>query len=263
MPKNMTVFEMIRNASACQEIKNLHVRHCYMHCAGRNIEEIDNYWLRDERASWGHMFGKWITWTGVKFGWRGSLERQGMSFFLQLSQVLPQTAGLDPRPLSEAAMQTLVTDIIEVAADGHSAWAYFYTLGAIYSTLDTSHECEEKWLWERNGIDYMKDENGVRKSFTIQVCLDIMAALDFFNPAAESYRREKTGVDARPPPNRSSGQPDPGRRGSIAPIVNDPVPEHAVYSVLNTVHDPLPWPEPYDTFGYIRSSRYRVVVREV
>lgn len=121
MRKKLTTSEKIRNAIACQEVENLHARHCFMHCAGRNIEEIDNYWSHDPGVSWGHAFGKWTSWTGVKFGWGGSLERKGTLAFLQLTQVWPQIAGLDPRPIQESAIHMLATDIIEVAADGKTA----------------------------------------------------------------------------------------------------------------------------------------------
>ena len=77
MKPNLSTHEKIRNACACQEVENLHARHCYMHCAGRNVEEVDHFWICSDKVSWGHAFGKWIGWQGVKFGWGSSLERQG------------------------------------------------------------------------------------------------------------------------------------------------------------------------------------------
>lgn len=167
MHQNLTTSQKIHNAAACQAVENLHARHCFMHCAGRNIEEIDNYWSHDERVSWGHAFGKWTSWTGVKFGWGGSLERQGTLAFLQLTQVWPQIAGLDPRPLKESAIHMLATDIIEVAADGKSARAYFYTPGVICSTLNMNRKRRGSLMWERYGIEYVC-EDGEWKFFTIR-----------------------------------------------------------------------------------------------
>ena len=158
MRKKLTTSEKIRNAVACQEVENLHARHCFMHCAGRNIEEIDNYWSHDPGVSWGHAFGKWTSWTGVKFGWGGSLERKGTLAFLQLTQVWPQIAGLDPRPIQESAIHMLATDIIEVAADGKTARAYFYTPGAICSMLNTNRQRKCFLMWERYGIEYVCED---------------------------------------------------------------------------------------------------------
>ena len=64
----------------------------------------------------------------------------------------------------------LATDIIEVAGDGRTARAYFYTPGAISSTLNLSRKREGMWMWERYGIEYAKDEDGNWKLFTIQDC---------------------------------------------------------------------------------------------
>ena len=213
MKPDLSTHDKIRNAAACQDVENLHARHCYMHCAGRNVEEVDHYWIRSDKVSWGHAFGKWTGWQGVKFGWGSSLERQGYGAYLQLTQVWPQVTGLDPRPLFEAAMHTLATDIIEVAGDGRTARAYFYTPGAISSTLNLSRKREGMWMWERYGIEY--------PSF------------------------------ARP------GDQVLGCAGPVAPIVDEPEPVHTGWSLIQPVQDPVPWPEPYESYCYERSYRYR------
>ena len=257
MHQNLTTSQKIHNAAACQAVENLHARHCFMHCAGRNIEEIDNYWSHDERVSWGHAFGKWTSWTGVKFGWGGSLERQGTLAFLQLTQVWPQIAGLDPRPLKESAIHMLATDIIEVAADGKSARAYFYTPGVICSTLNMNRKRRGSLMWERYGIEYVC-EDGEWKFFTIQVCPDISAQLDQGNPARESYQRlTGKGPKMGPPPGGMGGQLD-GGGGPSGPVLDETEPVHSNYSLVQTVQNPVPWPEPYDTFHYGTSYRFRV-----
>ena len=256
MKPNLSTYEKIRNASACQEVENLHARHCYMHCAGRNVEEVDNYWIDSDKVSWGHAFGKWTGWQGVKFGWGSSLERQGYGSYLELTQVWPQVTGLDPRPLYEAAMHTLATDIIEVAEDGQTARAYFYTPGAISSTLNTSRKREGMWMWERYGIEYALDEDGEWKLFTIQVCPDLMVPLDCANPAELSWVRVKN--HEAPPTFGRTGDQVLGCAGPIAPIVDEPEPVHADWSLVQTVQNPVPWPEPYHTYDYERSYRFRV-----
>lgn len=255
MKRNLTTTQKIHNAAACQEVENLHARHCFMHCAGRNIEEIDNYWSHDPNVSWGHAFGKWKTWTGVKFGWGGSLERQTTLAFLQLTQVWPQIAGLDPRPIKEAAIHMLATDIIEVAEDGKSARAYFYTPGTICSTLNMNKKKRGFLMWERYGIEYVY-ENGDWKFFTIQVCPDISAPLDVNNPAAASYQMLTSPAPGGMPP-MGGGQLD-GNGGPSGPVLDDPEPVHHNYSLIQTVQNPVPWPEPYETFDFGTSYHFRV-----
>lgn len=255
MKTKLSVHDKIRNAAACQAVENLHARHCYMHSAGRNVEEVDHHWLRSPDASWGHAFGKWLGWQGVKYGWGGSLERQGYGAFLQLTQVWPQVIGLDPRPLYEAAMHTLATDIIEVADDGQSARAYFYTPGAVSSTLNTDGRREGVWMWERYGVEFVRDENGDWKFLTLQVCPDLVIPMDCGNPAADSFRRLREGLGG-PPPFDTTAQVL-GCAGPVAPIVDETEPVHSDWSLVQTVQDPLPWPEPYEHFDPRRSYRHR------
>ncbi len=254
--KELSLHEKIRNADACQQVENLHARHCFMHCAGRNVEEVDHMWIRSPEVSWGHAFGKWIGWSGVKFGWGSSLERKGIATYLELTQVWPQVTGLDPRPMFEAAMHTLATDIIEVAADGKTARASFYTPGCIYSTLNTSREKEGMWMWERYGIEYALDEDGQWKFFAIQVCPDIMVPLDCVNVAEDSYAAIKEGRTR--PPMAPEGAQILDVAGPVEPIGDEPEPVHEDWSLVQTLQNSVPWPEPYESFDYQRSYRWRV-----
>ncbi len=256
MKPKLSTKEKIRNASACQEVENLHARHCFLHCAGRNLEEVDQYWICSDQVSWGHAFGKWTGWQGVKFGWGSSLERQTYGAYLELTQTWPQVTGVDPRPLYEAAMHTLATDIIEVAADGQSARAYFYTPGSVTSTLNPDRKRSGMWMWERYGIEYMRDEDGEWKFFTIQVCPDLMLPLDAVNPAEMSLERIMAG---EPPMSYGrAGDQVLGVGGPVAPIVDEPEPVHGEWSLVQTLQNPVPWPEPYETFDYERSYRHLV-----
>jgi len=256
MKKELSAHEKIRNAAACLEVENLHAYHCYMHCAGRNVEEVDNYWIQSDEVCWGHAFGKWLGWQGVKFGWGSSLERQGLGAYLALTQVWPQVTGLDPRPLYEAAMHTLATDIIEVAADGQTARACFYTPGAISSTLNTSGRREGMWMWERYGVEYARDEDGAWKFRTIQVCPDLIMPLDTGNPAEASFAQLREGLGGPPPFDPEAKVL--GCAGPVAPIVDEPEPVHEPWSLVQTVQNPVPWPEPYEHFDPARSYRHRV-----
>ena len=66
---------------------------------------------------------------------RGDYDRMCMENMLDLMEVYPEVTGKDPRPLMECSVHTLVTDVIEVAADGQSARGCYITPGVIHSRL--------------------------------------------------------------------------------------------------------------------------------
>ena len=109
-------------------------------------------------------------------------------------------------------------------------------------------------MWERYGIEYARDDQGQWKFFTIQVCPDLVAPLDCANPAEDSWARLQGDFQ---PPSFGDGQVL-GCAGPIAPIVDEQEPVHSDWSLIQTVQNPVPWPEPYDTYCYRRSYRFRV-----
>lgn len=268
MNKALSTEQKVQLAHDCLDVENLHSLHAYFHCAGRNVEEVDNYWIRSDKVSWGHRFGKWLTWTGIKFGWAGSLERQGTYEFLCLSQAWPQTCGLDPRPLMEASMHTLSTDIIEIADDGKSARAFFYTPGMIYSTLNVSKKREGTWMWEHYGVEYMKDADGQWKIFSMQVCPDWVSPFDANNPAASSYAAAREGRRYNPRSVSTDGEAAgpkhgagaysqiPGGGGPKEPILDEEYTIHTEFGITVCPQDTVPYPEPYEHFDYEKSYRY-------
>ena len=158
-----------------------------------------------------------------------------MENWIELIERYPEAGGKDPRPLMEASVHTLVTDIIEVADDGMSARASFITPGVIHSVLTAAGEKYCNVLWERYGADFVY-EDGQWKYLHEHVCPDILTRLDYLNWAAEDYARLKD-------PN--SQGPPPATLGS--PPVTDPGPMHTPYSVLSKPQNTVPWPEPYGT----------------
>jgi hypothetical protein len=254
MFKDLSASEKIRNAAACLEVENLHARHVYCHSQNHNMVECDTMWSHDPRVSWGHSFGKWLTFTGVKYGWAGSQERQSLANFLKLTQVWPQVGGEDYMSCQEYPMHTLATDIIEIADDGKTARASFYTPGTISSTLNTSKEREGMWMWERYGIEYIC-EDGEWKLFTTQVCADVVGPFDVGNPSRDSYEMLKSGRE-RPGGLPGGGAQIDGGGGPVGPHPDEIYDVAKDYTLVQPVQNPVPWPEPYETYNYNRSYRY-------
>ena len=136
----------------------------------------------------------------------------------------------------EASVHTLVTDVIEVAADGKSARGSFITPGVIHSRLTPEGEKYCNVLWERYGSDFVC-EDGEWKYLHEHVCPDIPGKLDVGNWAHDEYARI---TDPNPPETMPPTLGDP-------PPVSDPGPLHMPHSVLKAPQDTVPWPEPYET----------------
>lgn len=232
--RELTLDERVRNAAASQEVENVKAQHAYYHGRADATSEWGKIWSRSEDCSWAHAFGRM---RGFDQVWYGSVTRydaQAMENWLKLYEIYPEVGGKDPRPLLEASVHTLVTDIIEVAADGKTARGSFITPGVIHSRLTSDQAKYCMILWERYGSDFIC-EDGEWKYLHEHVCPDIPGWLDRTNWAADEYQR-LISPDAPPPMG-----------GGAPPPVTDPGPLHSPYSLLHKPADTVPWPEPYET----------------
>ncbi len=233
--KPLTLEERVRNAAASQEVENVKAEHTYYHGRADATGEWGNIWSHSEDCSWAHAFGRM---RGFDQVWYGSVTRydaQAMENWLKIYQMYPEVGGKDPRPLLEASVHTLVTDVIEVAADGKSARGSFITPGVIHSRLTEEGKKYCMILWERYGSDFVC-EDGKWLYLHEHVCPDIPGSLDCTNWAADEYQR-LTAPAGGPPPG---GPPS-------SPPVTDPGPLHSPYSLLHKPANTVPWPEPYET----------------
>ena len=236
--KTLTLEERVRNAAASQAVENVKAEHAYYHGRADATGEWGTIWSRSDECSWAHAFGRM---RGFDQVWYGSVTRydaQAMENWLKLYEYYPEVGGKDPRPLLEASVHTLVTDIIEVAADGKTARGSFITPGVIHSRLTEEHQKYCMILWERYGSDFIC-EDGEWKYLHEHVCPDIPGTLDCTNWAAAEYARLTQ-------PDEEGIQPQ-GGSGGCPPPVTDPGPLHSPYSLLQKPANTVPWPEPYET----------------
>ena len=234
----LTVEERVRNAAASQEVENVKATHAYLHGRADSTGEWGNIWSHSDDCSWAHAFGRM---RGFDQVWFGSVTRYDMHAFnnwLSIYKDYPEVGGKDPRPLLEASVHTLVTDVIEVAEDGQSARGSFITPGVIHSRLTQFGKKYCMILWERYGSDFVL-EDGKWVYLHEQVCPDIFGELDATNWAHDEYERLVN------PPEEQHGPG--GGSGGETPPVTDPGPLHTPYSILQKPANTVPWPEPYAT----------------
>ena len=231
----LSLHQRILNAAASQEVENVKARHTYWHGRADATSEWDRIWCMDENSSWAHAFGRMRGGDQIWWGSVGQYDKMSFENWINIIEQYPEATGKDPRPLMEASVHTLVTDVIEVAADGKSARGSFITPGVIHSRLTDDGKPYCNVLWERYGSDFVLVD-GEWKYLHEQVCPDIMTRMDFFDWAHGEYMRlTDPKMPAAPPPTPP------------APPVADPGPLHMPYSVLSKPQDSVPWPEPYKT----------------
>jgi hypothetical protein len=236
MKKHLTLSQRIHNAEGAQSAEYLHSRHSFLHAATHCKEEWGEIWSRSDDISWAHGFGRWRGFNAV---WRGSVtcyNWRGISPYKDMYDLVPEISWLtDFRSLSEVAMHTLGTDIVEVADDGKTARASFVTPGVVYSALQPNMKYKGGALWERYGSDFIY-EDGEWKYLHEQVCPDLFGSFDVNNAGADLY---KNLVNPPPP------MPPPPEMYEMR--LTDPGPLHNNYNPVQTVQNTCPWPEPYLT----------------
>ncbi len=243
MKSKLSLHDRIRNANASQQVENVKARHTYLHGRADATGEWAVIWSRSDDCSWAHAFGRMRGFDQVWKGSVGDYDKMAMQNAIEMQEIWPETTGKDPRPLMEASVHTLLTDVIEVAEDGMSARGSFITPGVIHSCLTTDTDPDDPTrhvkycnvLWERYGSDFVC-EDGQWKYLHEHVCPDILTKMDMLNWAAEDYQRQ-VHPEENPAPPATLG----------APPVTDPGPLHHPYTCTSQPQNTVPWPEPYET----------------
>jgi hypothetical protein len=260
----LTVEQRIHNAEGAQQAEFLHAKHSYLHAMIHCKEEWDEIWSQSDDISWAHAFGRmrgfeevWFN-SVATYNWRG-IANYGLSFL-----AVPEISRLtDFRSLSETAMHTLATDIIEVAEDGQTARGFFLTPGILFCAPNANGHYWADSLWERYGSDF-RFEDGEWRYLHEQVCPDVGGSFDITNVGATQYEYVKHPEKRRPSPSAPPPkQEQPAPEEMAAPVIpltedgqpnikallrlTDPGPLHFDYSVFQTVQNTVPWPEPYRT----------------
>ena len=139
MAKTLTAEEKIQRAYDVLQIKNVMARHAYLHAASRHDIEMETLWShKKENVSWGNMAGFQI---GRDVVW---------DYYVR------PHVGVTPEP-GCMFMHTLTTPIIEIAEDGETAQAMWYTPG--YGTGGPGGgEPSGNWMYERYAIDFVKED---------------------------------------------------------------------------------------------------------
>ena len=192
MKKQMTLEEKIHVAEAYQEIESEYGLHEYCHANGdkRKGSTCPVNWSvkRPNEIVATHGFGGMISADHADKNWTGGIKLQHAGKRAAVAAVYPECWEMDECVLAEMVMHTVCSCVIEVAEDGLSARAAFYTPGLIYSNINPDKKRWGHWLWERYGVDWLY-EDGKWLYFSNLVQPDIMGNLDDTNFARSGWDR--------------------------------------------------------------------------
>ena len=155
--KHLDLHQRVLNAAASQAVENVKAQHTYLHGRADASGEWGQIWSRDPWCSWGHIFGRMRGWDQV---WKGSVtayDNMAMQNSLNVQKIYPEIGGKDPRPLMEASVHTLFTDIIEVADDGATAKGFFYVFGLV--TDITTRGPISNWVLGSICFDFIREND--------------------------------------------------------------------------------------------------------
>lgn len=166
-------------------VRNLMSRHEYMHAAGRNLEEIDSFWVsRNGKYAATATFAS-PAW--VMYGLETVRSAYGERSHKDAEAARAKLAMIDPAVKdteafygagAEWVMHTSTTPLIEIADDGMSAQGAFYSpgIGIMPSLKDGKIDLRPTFFWEKYGADFVK-ENGVWKIWHLQMAYDFVPGL--------------------------------------------------------------------------------------
>lgn len=235
MKRTLSFEQRLHNAIGSQTVEEYKARHAYLHGVGYSREEWDYMWLKSKNCTWAHQFGRMVGFEEVYLNSVGHTDRMAMHAFMDQTIKFPEYMGHDIRSTGCSGTHVLASDVIEVAEDGNSARSSYLTPGTLMGPISFDGEHRGGvWLWERYGSDFVY-VNGEWKWFHEQVCPDIAGDYDVGNWAHNRYLDflEKDCTV--------------GELGGRPAQLTEPGLLHADYTIVQTVQNTVPAPEPYTT----------------
>lgn len=202
-----------RIARDVQEIQNLMSRRAMLHSIGHNEEELE-LWSKKRQIRWAQNGGCWVGddyrryYVEVNF----AMQKAQLDALSRSNPAIENDFAKN-RYIGSTVLHVLTTPIIEIAGDGQSAKAFWYTPGVILSSPD-GKRAEGVNMWERYGVDLVREEGKWR-------FLHIEVITDFAYPFGGDLSTPIPGMpkaDASKSGSESANQaPGPGAEGLNVP----------------------------------------------
>lgn len=209
-----TVAAMAQKALDNQEIQNIMSRHVMYHCYGEHEEEMLEIWVQEPEnqatASFGQNQGFFVGYDAIwdayvvnhDTAWKTAalsyLSKQGIDTTNMTDEEIAEYYGV-----GQLLLHVTTTAIIEVAADGQTAQAFWYSPGMIAESGQSANS-----IWEIYGVDFVK-ENGEWKMWHLHMYTDFMSAF------GDTFTSSSSAAGGAPMGDKDTGMPSEGG-GQIA-----------------------------------------------
>jgi hypothetical protein len=223
-------------ALAMLEVQNTMSKHAFFHSAGKNYEELDAIWVKKTPgATFSNPRGSWVEIENIRASY-GEANRDNQKKSMEaLAKKYPEIK-VSPESLGvgEWLIHTLTTPIVEVAGDGKTAKAMWYSPGAMVGAKPDG-TASGTWFFEKYGVDFVK-EDGQWRIWHIQMFYDLTGPL------------EKGLADV---PVRAGGPREAAERPAEDPRMKMQKSQPNPYKDWSptTVPTMVRFPEPYYTFS--------------
>lgn len=178
--------ERIRRVWDVIEIKNAMARHAYYHAYNLHEKELDEVWVQEpenqKTASFGQNWGYQVGMDAIRAYY---VERCVSDHQEDLNAMISKYPEIENKPenlgLGQMLMHQLTSPYIEIAGDGKTAQALWYSPGQV--TVAHPDGIDALWMYERYGADFVK-EDGEWKLWHLFI------GTDFGFPAGADYTKE-------------------------------------------------------------------------
>ncbi len=196
MKKDQTIEQRVFLAEACQTAAEYKARHAYLHATLYSREEWDTMWLRSEKSTWTHWFGRMVGYDEIYEDSVLNMDRIILAHKLGLMSRYPVFQGHDFRSTACSGCHVLASEVIEAAEDSQSVKAFYLTPGTLMFSIgfDCEHRSGE-WAFERYGSEFVW-EDGRWQWMHEQVCPDVDSDYDGRNWARDDYLKTASREDS-------------------------------------------------------------------
>lgn len=226
-----------------QEIQNTMGRRFFYHSVGQNEKELE-LWAKKSPIRWAQNQGCWVGIDALREYYvttNYAMQRANLAKKSKANPAIENNFEKN-RQIGESVYHLLTSPIIEVAKDGKTAKAVWYTPGVILTGNGVKSEGMD--MWERYGVDFIKEDGQWR-------FLHIEVFTDFAKPLGDPLTVQSESAATVGTEGAAQQGPGPGAEGGAIKVPG-PTIAKKLYEEFSQTRVPVlkpRLPEPYTTYS--------------
>jgi len=166
-----TLQKQIQRLSDMTEIQKVMSKHAFYYSSGQHRRELKECWAMNmSDVSFGQDEGTWVGPESINKSYGDYFDYMRTRDLAALNKLHPEVANTKENWGAGTSMfHSLTTPIIEVAGDGKTAKAIWYSPGYVSQT--PGGVPDSMWMWERYGVDFIKVD-GAWKIWHLRIYTD-------------------------------------------------------------------------------------------